>query len=171
MKALRRAGAADAAAIAGVEVRAWWHAYSPFLDQQRLSERTVEERTEHWREQLAQSAGETWVLEVDGRISGYVTVATRARDGDRPGSGRLLALYVDPPAQGAGAGTRLLEHAHRRLGELGFRTGILWTFEENGLARAFYERSGWLLEASDETDADCEAWGTAVRYSRELTTP
>ena len=56
MSGLRRALEADAAAIAGVDVRAWHHAYSPFLDEQRLAERTTAVRTGRWREILGCSS-------------------------------------------------------------------------------------------------------------------
>jgi len=102
---LRRANGADAAAIAGVDVRAWHHAYSDFLDEQRLAERTIAAREARWRETLEGEEKETWVLEVAGRIVGYVSV--REAEGEQ-GTGEIVAIYVDPPAQGAGVGTRLL---------------------------------------------------------------
>ena len=63
-------------------------------------------------------------------------------------------------------GTRLLEHAHARLRDLGHEQALLWTFEANGLARAFYERHGWMLDAAAHRNEECEAWAPAVRYSR-----
>lgn len=169
MSAVRRAAPADAAQIAAVDVRAWWHAYRGFLDEQRLAERTVEQRSSAWQEHLSAVASrETWVLEVAGRIAGFVSLGA-SRDADAaPQTGTIAALYVDPPAQGAGAGTVLLAHAHERLLALGHPVATLWTFEANGLARAFYERHGWQLDPSAAGDEDCEWWGPAVRYRRSL---
>lgn len=171
MSVIRRAGVADAEVIAGIDVRAWWHGYSGFLDEQRLSERSVDERTVSWSEHLGAAApGETWVLAVADRIAGYVSVGP-ARDPDLgTSSGELYALYVDPPAQGAGAGTQLLAHSRRRLGELGFGEAVLWTFTENGLARTFYEQQGWELDPSGARNEGCESWAPAVRYRRALAT-
>lgn len=169
MSAVRRAVSADAGEIAGVDVRAWWHSYQEFLDEQRLLERTVEQRTGAWQEHLGAGAQrETWALEVAGRIAGYVSLGG-SRDADaEPETGELFALYVDPPAQGAGAGTVLLDHAEARLCELGRSAATLWTFEANGLARAFYERRGWLVDPSGAGNEGCESWAPAVRYRREL---
>jgi GNAT superfamily N-acetyltransferase len=167
--------AQDAAQIAGVDVRAWWHAYRPFLDEQRLAERDVEQRTAVWAGNLAEGAlGETWVLEVAGRIAGFVSAGRARDDDDAPGAaarGEIYALYVDPPAQGAGAGTTLLAHAEERLRALGHERAMLWTFTDNGLARRFYERHGWVLEDAGARNESCEAWAPAVRYGRVLGAP
>lgn len=168
MSELRRAVQADAEAIAGVDVRAWWHAYRSFLDEQRLAERSTEARTESWSRQLPRVEEETWVLEVGGRVAGFASLAP-SRDADADdGTGELRALYVDPPAQGAGVGTRLLGHVQLRLGELGYEAATLWTFEANGLARVFYEQHGWVLASAAVGNKACEEWAPAVRYGREL---
>ena len=172
MSTLRLAGVADAAEIAGIDVRAWWHCYRGFLDEQQLVERTLDERTLSWDERLkGDDAGETWVMEVAGRIAGYATLGP-GRDPDvTPDTGELLALYVDPPAQGAGVGTLLLQHAQERLLGRGFVAATLWTFEANGLARAFYERRGWVLESAGAGNEGCEWGAPAVRYRRVLDAP
>jgi GNAT superfamily N-acetyltransferase len=168
---LRRALAADAAAIAGVDVRAWCHAYGSFLDEQRLAERTTEMREQRWRDVLAADDSETWLLEAGGRIAGFATIGPGRDEDAGAATGEIYALYVDPPAQGAGAGTRLLDGAERRLAQLGSEQATLWTFSDNGLARAFYERHGWGLDATPATSEACESWAPAVRYRRGLSQP
>jgi GNAT superfamily N-acetyltransferase len=69
-----------------------------------------------------------FVAEVEGRIVGYTSI----RD-----DGSLRTLYVDPVAQGAGVGTRLLTEAEAA----GARE--LEVFETNGHGRRFYEARGW----------------------------
>ena len=54
-------------------------------------------------------------------------------------------LYVLPGHQGKGAGQRLLDHAKTLSPVL-----QLWTFQQNTLARAFYEKNGFA--AIEETD-------------------
>ena len=57
----------------------------------------------------------------------------------------LRTLYVLPSCQGTGVGSALHDFALERLAALGARTAKLWTLEENGDARRFYERRGWAL--------------------------
>jgi ribosomal protein S18 acetylase RimI-like enzyme len=162
---LRRANGADAAALAGVDVRAWNHAYSDFLDERRLAERTTAVREARWLETLDGDEKETWVLEVAGRIAGYVSL--RPAEGEKA-TGEIVALYVDPPAQGAGAGSRILAAAQEHLAEQGFTRAMLWVFEENGLARRFYESRGWRLAPGAAVNEACESWAPAVRYERDV---
>jgi ribosomal protein S18 acetylase RimI-like enzyme len=70
---------------------------------------------------------------------------------------RIEHLYVDPPAQGQGVGTALLEHARRRS-----PSGLsLHTHQRNQRARAFYERRGFRVvrfgvSAPPESEPDVE---------------
>lgn len=71
---------------------------------------------------------ELWVASRDGVIVGLLALENDCID----------RLYVDPPAQGSGVGSRLLEHA-KALRPAGL---FLFTHQKNATARAFYERHG-----------------------------
>ncbi len=165
---VRRAAATDAADLAGVSVRAWQHAYADILDPQVLAERDVESQLPRWEALLADSPNEVWLAEVAGRIAGYIVVGASTDRDAGPGLGMLYALYVDPPAQGAGLGTHLHAHALDRLRALGFTRVTLWVFTGNGLGRAFYERHGWEADSTGPGQ-EGEGWhAPALRYAREL---
>jgi GNAT superfamily N-acetyltransferase len=161
---IRPATVADAEAIGAVQRRTWAHAYLDILDVEDLSPAIGD--PSRWREALAEGDLPTWVWDQDGRIAGFA-VAGRSRDGDTAADvGEVFAIYVDPPAQGAGVGSALLDHAVRWLRDAGFHAAVLWTFEANGAARAFYEHRGWRLAEPDPQHAD--RWAPEVRYRREL---
>jgi ribosomal protein S18 acetylase RimI-like enzyme len=163
---IRPARADDAPAIAGVQVRAWWHAYADIVDHEHLASRTVAARTERWREILAGSRSETAVAEVDGRVAGFASVGAPMHAKPEPGLGELHAIYVDPPAQGAGVGTALLADAERRLGGRGFDRALLSVFEANGLARAFYRAHGWREEEPLVVRED--GWAPEIHMLKDL---
>lgn len=71
-----------------------------------------------------------YVIEHGGRIAGYL--ALKGSYVDR--------LYIDPPCQGLGLGTALIEHA-RRCSPGGLE---LHTHQQNSSACAFYERLGFV---------------------------
>ena len=125
---IRRATPADAAGIAAVHVRSWRRDYADIVDAQVLAELDEEERTEKWRGYLEGDEVLVWVAEVEGRIVGFASLH----------DAKLTTLYVDPVAQGAGVGTRLLAEAEAA----GARA--LEVFEANGHGRQFYEARGWL---------------------------
>ena len=108
---IRRAVVADVPALARVQVRAWLHAYSGFMEPDEIAARPVEAREPQWRTALTDPAnpGTTVVWDQDGAVAGFATTGP-ARDEDlAPGTGELYAMYVDPPARrgGAAGGQRL----------------------------------------------------------------
>jgi GNAT superfamily N-acetyltransferase len=85
---IRPATAGDARAIAEIQRRALARAH---VDEQPPD--------------LPVAEGTTLVAEVAGRIHGFATMA----------GGEIVALFVDPAAQGAGLGTRLHAAAEAQL--------------------------------------------------------
>ena len=163
---IRPATPDDAAALAGVQIRAWWRAYADLVDHDKLSEHTVASRTERWQEILAGGETQTAVAEAAGRVAGFASVGAPRHAEPEPGLGELHALYVDPPAQGAGVGSALLAEAEARLRAHGFERGVLCVFEANGLARAFYAARGWSREQPHTVLAD--RWAPEIRMRKEL---
>lgn len=165
---LRRAAPADAPAIAAIAVRAWVHAYADFVDPRTLAERDVASQTADWDQRLTAEETETVVAEVAGRVAGYATTGPAGDADSAPETGGVLALYVDPSAQGAGLGTQLLADAVARLQAGGYRGATLWAFAEYGLARRFYEGRGWTLDPSGSGLEDPSWREPSVRYRRAL---
>ena len=147
----------DAEAIDRVHVRAWERAYADFIAPDRqMGARPVEERIPRWRERIADSVIRTWVFDVDGFVAGFASA----------GGGELMALYVDPGAQGAGVGTALLAHAEAAMRAEGAAEAQLWVFSANEHGRRFYESRGWTLVEGSEDQGDWAAPG--VKYRRAL---
>jgi GNAT superfamily N-acetyltransferase len=166
---IRPARIDDADALAELNARAWWAAYGEFVDHAKIAA-TVPRLPEGWRRGLAglqQAERETWVLDREGQLAGWVTVG-RSRDEDaRAGDGELWALYVAPERIGTGDGRALLAHGEARLVARGHSGATLWVFEANERARRFYERNGWALDERSGTDPWVD-WGHCVRYRRGI---
>jgi GNAT superfamily N-acetyltransferase len=155
---IRPATAADARALAELEVRAWRWAYVDIVAEPDMI--TVEERERRWTS--APVAG-AFVAEVGGRVVGVVQVGPDCED---PALGLLRGLAVEPAAQGAGVGAALYDHAVAWLREAGFAEAVLWVFEANGHARGFYERRGWTADGATATAAAAPE----LRYRQTLFT-
>ena len=166
---IRPAVEQDVPALARVQVRAWLHAYSGFLDPEEIAARPVEVREPQWRTALtkAGSSATTVVWDQDGTVAGFATTGPARDDDLDERTGELYALYVDPPAQGAGVGRALHADAIARLAAAGFERATLWTFSANDQAIAFYERSGWRADATAPPHPDHWA-APSVRYVRDL---
>lgn len=62
--------------------------------------------------------------------------------------GEVLAIYIDPPHHGRGAGRALLDAAVAALRDTGVGEVRLWILEENAPARRFYERYGFAADGT-----------------------
>ncbi|MFE2041549.1 GNAT family N-acetyltransferase [Streptomyces sp. NPDC059477] len=128
---IRRADAADAAAIARVHMTSRV-ATMPYLPPQQRSH----DQVTRWVGDVLLPSCRTWVAVGDGEILGYA-----ALDGDM-----LEHLYLRPEVRRRGIGTLLLDQVGRHSPD-----GVsLHVFQQNTDARAFYDRHGFtVLDTSD----------------------
>ncbi|HYC07079.1 MAG TPA: GNAT family N-acetyltransferase [Candidatus Binatia bacterium] len=119
---MRRAGPADAIDVATVYLASFHARYSFPLAH-------TDDEVRAWIRSEVESSKETWVAEVGPSVVGMMVL-----DG-----GELEQLYVHPDWWRQGIGHRLLDLAKERRPD-GL---VLYTFQENVGARAFYERHGF----------------------------
>lgn len=145
MTTLRRAIPNDARAIADIHIAARRDAL-PYLPELHDDEETL-----GWIADTVIPNQEVWVANRGDTVDGYLAMSGT----------ELNDLYVRPGQQGKGIGRALLEKAKElSSGEL-----QLWTFQRNDLARAFYERHGFVAvemtdgEGNEEREPDVRyAW-------------
>lgn len=148
---MRTATADDLEEIVDLFLRCWTTAYAVVLPERTLSTMDHRTATEHWRQFLTGGPG-TEVVTVateddDSRILG---LTRRRPEGDRVGL--VDSLYVLPAAQGRGIGARLLAAAADAFAADGASRVVLWVFEANAPARAFYARQGWRPTGQQRVD-------------------
>ena len=122
---IRRAGAADAAAIAEVFLASFKATYAFPLAHS-------DDDVRGWVRDVMVPTHESWVALDQDRVVGWMAL----------GPGELDQLYVAPDRLGEGIGRRLLDVARERSPD-GLR---LYTFQVNARARRFYERNGFVAE-------------------------
>jgi ribosomal protein S18 acetylase RimI-like enzyme len=165
---VRDAAPADAAAIADVHIRTWQVAYAHAFPAEYLAELGSRraQRERFWRNAIESPAQRAHILVAEDAecVVGFASVG-RASDED---AGELYAIYVLPEAWGRGPGPALLAEALERLRSSGFREAILWVLDDNPRARAFYERSGLLLDGATREGTHLETVILEVRYRIQL---
>jgi GNAT superfamily N-acetyltransferase len=146
---LRHAALSDMPAVAGLNrhVRRICLPYLPDLH-------TPEEDLAFFRGHVF-PASEVWLAEAEGRLIGFAAARLDWLD----------HLYVDPAWHGCGVGQALLSAVRNDRPELN-----LWTFQDNGQARRFYERQGFRLIATTDGSGNEERTPDAhYRWVRERT--
>ncbi|MFF2809771.1 GNAT family N-acetyltransferase [Streptomyces sp. NPDC058000] len=136
--AIRRADAADAAAVARIHL-ASRAATMPYLPPQKRSHDQVTQ----WIRDLVLTQYRTWVAVRGTEIVGYAAAE----------SGMLHDLYLRPDVLRQGIGTLLLDEVKRDSpGEVS-----LYVFQQNTGARAFYERHGFTVVDTNDGSRNMEA--------------
>jgi ribosomal protein S18 acetylase RimI-like enzyme len=162
---LRRAGSADARAVASVHVASWQHAYRGMLPSEFLDGLDVDQRAGLYRFDGPEDPV-MWIA-VDTTVVGFVAVSA-CRDDDAGGVGEIQALYVAPDRWRSGAGTLLLDKGESVLTEMGFVEASLWVLETNERARRFYESFGWRPEERTNTLSLAGVDVVEIRYRKAL---
>ena len=141
MAHVRRAEEHDFAGIAAVHVASWEDNYRGILPDDVISARTLERRTEQWRNAVRDPQRVTFVAcVVDSALVGFARalVYSPPRDGFDT---YLQTIYLLSSAKEAGIGSSLLGGLARVLVARGCRNMVLRVLAENP-ARGFYERLG-----------------------------
>lgn len=155
-----------------MNVAGWRVGYAHFLPATYLARFDVAERAARWRERLvALSPDEapTWVAvdAADGVIGFSHTGPVRDPDLERALVGELYGLYVDPAHWRSGIGAALMRPVDEFWAPTAVGAMVLWVFEANARARAFYERFGFRADGTSKVrDFDGVA-AVEVRYRRD----
>jgi ribosomal protein S18 acetylase RimI-like enzyme len=143
---IRRAGPADAAALAAIGratfTETFGHLYPPEDLEAFLNASHSETRAQA---DLADPARAAWLVEREGQVLGYALAGPceLPHPDVAAGDGELKRLYLSSPAQGAGLGERLMNVVMDWLDSAGPRTVWLGVWEKNFGAQRFYRRWGF----------------------------
>jgi GNAT superfamily N-acetyltransferase len=144
---VRRVTPADAARVAEIFLTSR-QAAMPWLARPH-----TDDETRRWHAEILVPRGTVVVAEREGEVVGFA----------EPVDGWLNALYVAPPAQGAGVGSALFEHS-MALQPNGFD---LWVFQRNTRALDFYARYGCLeVRRTDGADNEEQEPDVLLHWSR-----
>ncbi len=138
--AIRLAVPSDAEGVSAVHDAAWRNAYRGVIEGRHL-EKMIARRGPAWWSTVLTRGRCTLVLEMRGRIAGYVTFGPN-RLREAPQEGEIYELYLLPEYQGLGFGRALFSAARGELQRLRYRGLAVRALAANASAVAFYRRLG-----------------------------
>lgn len=146
---LRRAGVADAEAIARVRLESWRATYRGMIPDAYLDGMQLEDSVLHWRTilQALATAGEricVYVAESEGQVIGFAS-GMLLPEPKLEMQAELTALYLLPAWQRSGIGRRMLQKVVRTLQAQGAHSLLAWVISGNAVARNFFEELGGAL--------------------------
>jgi ribosomal protein S18 acetylase RimI-like enzyme len=158
---VRRPTAADAPALAALQLASWNATYGPLIAERDRALWSIEERIGVWI-RIVKSPREredAWLLAEGERVTGLAWTGPSADADATPDVGELHSLHIDPSRHRRGYGTLLLDLARRDLALREFSIATLWVLEHNVGAQRFYQAQGWVPDGGRKTGP----MGDAVR--------
>ena len=159
---VRRAGVADARALADIHVSSWQATYRGVLDDTFLDNLDRVARQRWFALQIER--GVSVLVSPDDEPAGLAWFGEAREEG----WGEVFAIYVHPDQWGQGHGRLLMERAQQEMRDLGFERGLLWVLDSNKRARRFYEKQGWTLSSRVKLEEMGGTQVTEVRYEVDL---
>ena len=163
---VRDATAADAGAVARIQVASWRAAYAGLLPDDVLAGLSEAESRAQWAARLPAAAPMSCLV-TGAPPAGFVSSGPSLDDADHAG-GQVYAMYVDPALWRRGLGRLLLSGAETRLREAGFASAHLWVLTTNEAARGFYEHEGWTASGRTRVERMHGTDLPVVHYERSL---
>jgi len=125
-------------------------------------------RAAQFRQSLSTHSEETYVIETNGKLLGFLTIGTcRDEDVDPQTTGEIWGIYLDPSQWRKGIGSVLLREGIQMLTLRNYTDVVLWVFEKNGRATGFYEARGFERDGAVKLLSP-GAPLRAIRYRRSL---
>ena len=145
---IRKAMLEDAYERAVCHVSSWRSAYKDIVPDEVLDNLSVEGTAEKFRRYLQESPENLFYCAAHGsKIIGHFNIG-KSRGEDKLNSGEIIGFYLTEEFWGKGYGRKMMNYAVDELKNMGYNEAILWVLEDNGRARRFYEKCGFVFDGS-----------------------
>ena len=140
---IRLARPGDEQTLAHIQTESWKAAFCDILPRDVMEKYTeIEFVTKIYRKLLETGKGNGYILELDGEAHG-IAWWDAARAEDMPDTAELICIHSLPGNWRKGYGSKLMDRCLKDMAAAGYTRVMLWVFEENRRARAFYEAMGF----------------------------
>lgn len=163
---IRKASVEDARAIAEVHVHSWKATYEDLINEQDLSNTTVEYRQILWETilKLPKNQQPVFVIEEKGKIVGFIS-GGKERTNRFGFDGEIFAIYLLPTHQRRGLGTRLLKAFAYEMKKLGYKSLLIWVLTKNPTHQFYINLGAEKVEQEQTTIGDGTYQETAYGFS------
>lgn len=148
---IRKVANGDAPVLAHIQTESWKAAFKDILEEAELIRCTnVEKATQMYAGLLEAKKGNGYILEIDGK-GHCIAWWDATRQEDIPGFAELICIHSLQDNWGKGYGSKMMDKVLSDIAEAGYTKVMLWVFEENQRARAFYEAKGFVKSEKAKT--------------------
>ena len=133
----------DEEILAYIQTESWKAGFKDILSAETLEQCTqLAKATTMYRRLLEQNIGNGYLLRVENEPH-CMAWWGETREKDMPGYAELICIHSLQNRWRKGYGRKMMERVLRDIKNAGYSKVMLWVFEENTRARAFYEDLGF----------------------------
>lgn len=151
----------DYPAVCELVNRLWRQVYGGYVAPALLTEAGCEARSRELEADFRAGRLREYVYEKGDRVVAMCSFGDTA-DEDRAGAFELWRLYVSPEVQHGGVGRRLLAFAEEWAAAAGYDEAVIWAFQGNERAVAFYQRQGYRIDKTEALGEPYETTGVRL---------
>ena len=142
---IRKLRAEDCDSVIHIVNENWKHQYNGYVNPSLLNEKGCHERSESLKQSFFSGLLQEYVWEENGEVLALLSIGQTV-DEDKQRSFEIWRVYVSPGEQGRGIGKRLLDFGEQKAAESGYWEIVIWAFQENRKAIAFYQKNGYEMK-------------------------
>lgn len=150
--------------LARIQTESWKAAFSHILEPELLHQNTqMEPSRKMYRKLLENHKGHGYILEIDGTPH-CIAWWDNTRTAEMPGYAELICIHSLPDRWHKGYGSRMMARVLTDIAAAGYQNVMLWVFQDNTSAIAFYKKHGFLPNGQQQ-----EAFGsTEIMFTKAL---
>lgn len=153
---IRKVRPGDENTLAYIQTESWKAAFAGILDVQTLAKCTdIHKAIAMYRRLLEAGKGNGYILDVDEKPH-CIAYWDAARDADLTDKAELICIHSLPDNWRKGYGGRMMDHILHEIKTAGYSEAVLWVFNDNARARAFYEAKGFVCTGISKPAFDTE---------------
>ena len=147
---IRLAKPDDAPDMAEIHARSWEVAYKNIIPEEYIKAKNAT-RPALWQRIITDENTTQYVIEVDGKTVGIMSVAPPKDDDVDDNYYELHGIYLHPDYYHKGIGTQAVNFAFDKARKLGKKSMNVWVFAENYNSINFYEKCGFIADGKTHT--------------------
>lgn len=123
----------------------WKSVYADYVNKELLGEKGCADRKERLKKDFLSGRLENYIYEQDHQVVALLSIG-RSEDPDKEGSFEVWRIYLKKAFQRQKIGSELIRFAEMQAQEEGFREIVIWAFQKNTSAVAFYQKNGYQID-------------------------
>lgn len=126
----------------------WKSVYAGYVNEELLGEKGCADRKERLKKDFLSGRLENYIDEQDHQVVALLSIGP-SEDPDKAGSFEVWRIYLKKEFQRQRIGSDFIHFAEAQARKEGFHEIVIWAFQKNTSALAFYQKNGYRVDQTN----------------------